>query len=183
MQSARGRALLKAAAYQPPHEPRDDDYPLRLTTGRTVHHWHTRTRTARSPELQDAAPGMWVELHPEDASPLRIEEGDTVTVSSRHGRIEAPVRLSGPRPGVVFAPFHYGYFDRRPVDDAPAPHTRAANELTPTQWDPVSKQPLYKVTAVRVSKSSEEEKPSEEEKTSDEGAPPPHSTATEGSEG
>ncbi|MER7397408.1 nitrate reductase [Streptomyces sp. NPDC000151] len=148
-----GRAFLKAAAYQPPHDPLDADYPLRLTTGRTVHHWHTRTRTARSPELQDAAPGMWVELHPEDADPLGIKDGDTVTVSSRHGRIEAPVRLSGPRPGVVFAPFHYGYFDR-PVDDGPAAHTRAANELTPTQWDPVSKQPLYKVTAVRVTKAT-----------------------------
>lgn len=144
-----GRALLKAATYQPPHEPVDDDYPLQLTTGRKVYHWHTRTKTGRAPELNQAAPDMWVEMHPDDAAGLGVSEGDTVTVRSRRGRITAPARLGGTRPGLVFAPFHYGYFDQRHSD-----HDRAANELTRTEWDPVSKQPIFKVTAVRVEKDA-----------------------------
>ncbi|MFG2287753.1 molybdopterin oxidoreductase family protein [Streptomyces sp. NPDC048595] len=143
-----GRAFLKPAHYLPPHEPVDHNYPLRLTTGRTVYHWHTRTKTARSPQLQEAAPDMWVELHPEDASRAGINEGDLVRVTSRRGDLVAPAVLGGPRPGVVFAPFHYGYFDQADPDR----HNRAANELTRTEWDPVSKQPVYKVTAVRLTK-------------------------------
>ncbi|WP_225847025.1 molybdopterin oxidoreductase family protein [Streptomyces sp. HPF1205] len=148
-----GRAILKAAHYLPPHETVDEDYPLRLTTGRTVHHWHTRTKTARSPELRRAAPEMWVELHPEDAADLGVDEGDMVRVASRRADIEAPAVLRGHRRGVVFAPFHYGYFDQADPDR----HTRAANELTRTEWDPVSKQPILKVTPVRVVKVADAE--------------------------
>jgi anaerobic selenocysteine-containing dehydrogenase len=143
-----GRAVLKAAPYTPPHDALDDDYPLRLTTGRGVHHFHTRTKTARAPELREAAPDLWVELCPRDAESLGIADGDLVRVTSRHGEIEAPALLRGHRPGVVFAPFHYGYFDQTD----PHRRTRAANELTHTEWDPVSKQPLFKVNAVRVDK-------------------------------
>ncbi|MFC5746181.1 molybdopterin oxidoreductase family protein [Actinomadura rugatobispora] len=146
-----GRAIIKAAEYLPPHDVLDDEHPLRLTTGRTVHHWHTRTKTARAPELQAAAPDMWIEMFPDDAAARDIADGDMVQVVSRHGLVQATVRLDGTRRGVVFAPFHYGYFD---VDDASgegdAEGTRAANEATPTDWDPVSKQPVYKVTAVEV---------------------------------
>ncbi|MGD9485514.1 nitrate reductase [Streptomyces sp. TRM70308] len=145
---AAGRAFLKAAPYQPPHEPVDDDYPLQLTTGRTVHHFHTRTKTARSPELQEAAPEMWIELTPQDAEPHGIADGDLVRVYSRRGELSAPAVLRGNRPGVVFAPFHYGYWD----EAEPGRHIRAANELTRTEWDPVSKQPLFKQTAVRIEK-------------------------------
>ncbi len=144
-----GRAVLKAAPYLPPHDTVDDDFPLRLTTGRRVHHWHTRTKTARAPQLNRAAPDVWVELHPEDAEALGIADGDLVRVRSRHGgQIEAPAVLVGARRGVVFAPFHYGYFDQTD----PYKHSRAANELTRTEWDPVSKQPVYKVTPVAVRK-------------------------------
>lgn len=128
----------------------DDDYPLQLTTGRAVHHWHTRTKTARAPELDEAAPDVWVELCPQDAEPLGIADGDLVRVRSRRGEIEAPVRCRGTRQGVVFAPFHYGYFDQTD----PHRHTRAANETTRTEWDPVSKQPMFKTTAVRVERVS-----------------------------
>ncbi|MEU6323343.1 nitrate reductase [Streptomyces sp. NPDC047009] len=144
-----GRAVLKAAPYLPPHEDVDEDHPLQLTTGRKVYHWHTRTKTGRVPELQAAAPDVWVELHPDDAARHGIVEGDLVLVQSRRGTsVEAPAVLTGNRPGVVFLPFHYGYFDQT----VPERHTRAANELTRTEWDPVSKQPVYKVTAVRVDK-------------------------------
>ncbi|KUL36888.1 molybdopterin oxidoreductase [Streptomyces sp. NRRL F-4489] len=148
-----GRAVIKAAHYLPPHEPADETYPLYLTTGRGVYHWHTRTKTARVPELNDAAPEMWVELHPDDAHTRDIAEGDLVRVSSRRGEIEAPAVLCGSRPGVVFAPFHYGYFDQTDPDR----HNRAANELTRTEWDPVSKQPVYKVTPVRLTKLADAE--------------------------
>ncbi len=148
-----GKAILKAAHYAPPHEPISDDYPLQLTTGRTVYHWHTRTKTHRAEQLDAAAPEVWVEISPADAEELGVSEGDVVRVESARGALVAPARVSNIRPGVVFAPFHYGYFDkdRAKPDDRPT----AANELTRTEWDPVSKQPVFKVTAVRVSKVAE----------------------------
>ncbi|GGK30681.1 molybdopterin oxidoreductase [Streptomyces camponoticapitis] len=135
---ADGRAVLKTTEYEHPFEEPDDTYPLRLTTGRTVYHWHTRTKTSRSPQLNAAAPAMWVELSEPDAQRLGISEGDIVRVTSRRGSIQAPARVSHPREGVVFAPWHYGGADT------------AANELTLAGWDPVSKQPEFKVAAVSV---------------------------------
>jgi anaerobic selenocysteine-containing dehydrogenase len=145
----KGRALLKAAEYVPSPELPSDDYPLLLNTGRTVFQWHTRTKTGRAPELQQAAPEAWVELAPEDAARLGIADGDLVAVESPRGRLEAPARLTGIREGVVFVPFHYGYWDE-PDGSEPNGRARAANELTITRWDPVSKQPIYKTAAVRV---------------------------------
>jgi anaerobic selenocysteine-containing dehydrogenase len=141
-----GRAFLLAAEYQPPHEETREEYPFRYTTGRTIYHFHTRTKTARAPQLQKAAPEAWVELSPADAESLGVGEGDVIRVESPRGWLEAKARISGIKEGVVFAPFHYGYFDE------PDGHPRAANELTRTEWDPASKQPLYKVGAVKVTK-------------------------------
>jgi anaerobic selenocysteine-containing dehydrogenase len=146
-----GRALLKAAAYVPSPELPSEDYPLLLDNGRTVYHWHTRTKTARTAELQEAAPEPWVELAPEDAERLGVADGDLVAVESPRGKIEAPARLTAIREGVVFVPFHYGYWDE-PEGSEPNGRARAANELTITRWDPVSKQPIYKTSAVRVTK-------------------------------
>ena len=146
-----GRAFLKAAAYTPPHEQPREEYPFRLNTGRTIYHFHTRTKTARAPQLQNAAPEAWVEISPSDAEALGVGEGDVVRVESPRGAMQAKARLSGIREGVVFAPFHYGYFDE-PGGDRPDGHARAANELTITEWDPVSKQPLFKVGAVRITR-------------------------------
>jgi len=147
----KGRAFLKAAAYVPSPELPSDDYPLLLNTGRTVYHWHTRTKTGRTPELQQAAPEPWVELAPEDAESLGVSDGDLVAVESPRGRIEAPARLTDIRQGVVFLPFHYGYWDDTNGSESNG-RPRAANELTITRWDPVSKQPIYKTAAVRVEK-------------------------------
>ena len=77
---------------------------------------------------------------PQDAEHHGIAEGDLIRVESRRGSMQAKARVSGIREGVVFAPFHYGSPER------------AANELTITAWDPVSKQPLFKTAAVRVEK-------------------------------
>jgi anaerobic selenocysteine-containing dehydrogenase len=147
----RGRAFLKAAEYVPSPELPSESYPLQLNTGRSVFHWHTRTKTARAPELERAAPEPWVELAPEDAERFGIADGDLVAVESARGRIEVPARLTGIREGVVFVPFHYGYWDE-PEGSEPNGRARAANELTITRWDPVSKQPIYKTAAVRVEK-------------------------------
>jgi anaerobic selenocysteine-containing dehydrogenase len=143
-----------------PHEEPGGKYPFRYITGRTVYHFHTRTKTARAQQLLNAAPDVCVEICPSDAKELGVEEGDMVRVESPRRRMEARARISGIREGVVFAPFHYGYFDT-PRGDSPDGHPRAANELTITDWDPVSKQPLFKVGAVRVTKvAGAEGKPS-----------------------
>ncbi|MCV6966121.1 nitrate reductase [Mycobacterium intermedium] len=141
-----GKAIIKAAEYLPAHERPSDDYPFALITGRTVYHFHTRTKTARAPQLQRAAPEVWVEISRADAGRLGVEDGDHVQVCTPRGMITCPARLSAIRDGVVFVPFHYGYWD------APDPrnHHRAGNELTLTDWDPVSKQPIFKTAAARV---------------------------------
>jgi ferredoxin-nitrate reductase len=150
-----GKAILKAADYQPPHEQPGEEYPLRYSTGRTVYHFHTRTKTARARQLDRAAPDPWIELSAADAERYGIAEGDLVRVESPRGRIEAPARITGIVEGTVFAPFHYGYFDTG--GSGPDGRPRAANELTLTEWDPVSKQPVYKVCAVRVTRVPDEE--------------------------
>lgn len=68
-------------------------------------------------------------------------------VTSRRGQVTEPARVGGNEPGLVFMPFHYGYWDQ--AEDG---HHRAANELTLTEWDPVSKQPHFKYAAVRIRK-------------------------------
>jgi ferredoxin-nitrate reductase len=146
-----GRAHLHAVEYAPSPEVVSAERPLLLTTGRTLYHFHTRTKTGRAPELDAAAPEVWAELSERDAGTVGVGEGDRVRIESPRGAIEAPVRITGIRDGVVFVPFHYGYWDR----DGAGPGEgagRAANELTITSWDPVSKQPLFKVGAVRVTR-------------------------------
>jgi anaerobic selenocysteine-containing dehydrogenase len=140
-----GRAVIKGAEYLPPPEEPDANYPFFLTTGRVTHHWHTRTKTGRVPELAAAAPEAFVEIERGDAERLGVDEGDLVEVRSRRGFVRVPAHLSGIEPGVVFIPFHYGTWDAL---DADAP--TAANELTITGWDPVSKQPHFKYAAVRL---------------------------------
>ena len=123
---------------------------MQLTTGRSVYHFHTRTRTGRAPELNAAAPDVWVELSSADAESMGVSAGDPVRVESARGSVEGPARITEIRPGSVFVPFHYGYWD----DGTAGPNgagPRAANEMTITAWDPVSKQPLFKLAAVRVS--------------------------------
>ncbi|MEN5074036.1 nitrate reductase [Isoptericola cucumis] len=146
-----GKAVIKAAPYLPPHEQPGDDFPLQLITGRTLYHFHTRTKTGRAPQLRDAAPDVWVELSVEDAAAHALREGDLAEVRTPHGRIEARVRVSGVRRGVAFVPFHYGYWDTQGSGPDGTPG-RAANELTPTDWDPASKQPLYKTAVAAVRK-------------------------------
>jgi len=144
--NAYGRAIIKAAQYLPPHEVPSSDYPFALITGRTLYHFHTRTKTARAPQLQDAAPEVWVEVSERDARRLGIAEGDAVEVSTPRGSVTCAARICGIRHGVLFLPFHYGYWD---ADDSRG-HHRAGNELTITDWDPASKQPIFKTAAAQL---------------------------------
>jgi anaerobic selenocysteine-containing dehydrogenase len=143
-----GRAIIRSAAYVPPHEPPSAQYPFALVTGRTVYHFHTRTKTGRAPQLQDAAPDVWIEVSPDDAAAAGLSEGDEAQVTTARGFVRGRVRVSGVRPGVLFIPFHYGYWDE-PADHE---HDRAANELTPTDWDAASKQPLFKTAAASLTR-------------------------------
>jgi anaerobic selenocysteine-containing dehydrogenase len=147
-----GKAMLRAADYQPPVEEPSDEFPMLLNTGRTIWHFHTRTKTARAPELQAAAPDVWLELAAADADRLGLAAGDEAEVTTARGGIRAPVRIGDVREGTVFVPFHYGYWDK-PGGVGPDGEGRAANELTITSWDPVSKQPLFKTAACRVSRA------------------------------
>jgi ferredoxin-nitrate reductase len=145
---ANGRAILKSAEYEPPLEIPDKEYPFMLTTGRVVYHWHTRTKTRRSTELDNAAPDTFIQLSTEDAAQLGIYEGEWLEAESRRGRVQARARIGDIIPGHLFVPFHYGYWDNpgRP---------RAANELTLPDWDPASKQPYFKYAAARLNKIDE----------------------------
>lgn len=148
-----GKAVLKGAAYLPPHEEPDEEYPMYLTTGRTIYHFHTRTKTGRSPELNDAAPRVWVELSEADATDIGVGVGDRVQVSTPRGAMRGEVRIGDCRPGVAFVPFHYGYWDTDHPEGPPSTADgRAANETTVTDWDPVSKQPMFKLGVARIEK-------------------------------
>ncbi|WP_328470173.1 molybdopterin oxidoreductase family protein [Actinoplanes sp. NBC_00393] len=133
-QGADGRAFLKGAPYHPAPETPSEEFPLLFTTGRTVHQFHTRTKTGRSRPLNRAAPEAWAELSEADAAKLGIKDGDRVRVESPRSAVEVPARITRVPTGTVFVPFHYGQ----------------ANELTATVWDPVSKQPAFKTAVCRV---------------------------------
>ena len=140
---ANGRAILRPTRHVPPFEQPNDDYPLWLTTGRLVWHWHTRTKTARSPILHMAAQHGYVEINEQDASALGILEGEVVRITSPRGVIEVPARIGTVvQKGLVFVPFHFGNWDKK----------EAANELTIDLVDPLSKQPLFKQAACKVEK-------------------------------
>jgi anaerobic selenocysteine-containing dehydrogenase len=164
-----GRAVLKAAGYVPPHELPSQDFPFQLITGRTLYHFHTRTKTGRAPQLQAAAPEVWVEMSASDAADRGLGEGDLLEVTTPRGRVAARLRVGGIRPGVLFLPFHYGYWDEPAGSEPDGVHGRAANELTLTDWDPASKQPIFKTAAAQVTLL---------ERTAGEPAPAPTTTGS-----
>jgi formate dehydrogenase alpha subunit len=134
----RGKGKLTPVAYRPSSELPDDDFPLILSTGRVLYHWHGGTLTRRS-KLDDIYPEALIEIHPQDAADLEISSGDWVKVQSRRGEIETRTLVTERSPaGTVFLPFHF-------VE-------AAANILTIDARDPQAKIPDYKVCAVRVEK-------------------------------
>lgn len=89
-----------------------------------------------------------MQISTKDATKYCIKDDDMIEVVSRRGKVIEPARVGDIEAGHLFIPFHYGYWDNpnRP---------RAANELTITEWDPVSKQPHFKYAAVQIHKVSE----------------------------
>jgi assimilatory nitrate reductase catalytic subunit len=133
-----GRARFVPVSHRPVAEEPDDEYPVLLTTGRVVAQYQSGAQTRRVDELNAAAPGPFVELHPRLAARLGAAEGDPVAVVSRRGRAVAPARITtGIRPDTVFMPFHW-------------PGEGRANTLTNPALDPTSRMPEFKVCAVRV---------------------------------
>ena len=136
---ARGKGKFSPLEYKPPVEQPDAEYPLILTTGRCAYHFHTGTMTRKSEGLNTLRPEELVELSPEDAGALGIEDGDQVTVVSRRGTVSAKAKVTGESPeGTVFMTFHFA--------------ESATNLLTNPALDPVAKIPEYKVCAIRVEK-------------------------------
>jgi anaerobic selenocysteine-containing dehydrogenase len=146
-----GKAVIKAAEYLTPHEVPSKEHPFQLITGRTLYHFHTRTKTGRAPQLQAAAPDVWVEASAADANEHGWEEGDLLHITTPRGAVTARLRVTGIRQGVLFLPFHYGYWDT-PAGHEPDGQGRAANELTLTDWDPASKQPIFKTAAAAATR-------------------------------
>ncbi|WP_329409612.1 molybdopterin oxidoreductase family protein [Streptomyces sp. NBC_00704] len=133
-----GRARFVPVVHRPNAEEPDDDYPVLLTTGRVVAQYQSGAQTRRVDELNAAAPGPFVELHPRLAARLGAAEGDRLAVVSRRGRAVAPARITaGIRPDTVFMPFHW-------------PGEGRANTLTNPALDPTSRMPEFKSCAVRV---------------------------------
>ncbi|MBO9533198.1 MAG: molybdopterin-dependent oxidoreductase [Solirubrobacteraceae bacterium] len=141
--TATGRAQLEPPAVDGPAEQPDEDYPLRLTTGRLANHWHTMSRTGRSPALRSADPEPFLEIHPDDLGEIAAD-GELVRVRSRRGWVVLRARADDTiRPGTVFAPFHWGEL----FSGAGA---QAVNAVTIDATDPQSRQPELKHCAVRL---------------------------------
>jgi anaerobic selenocysteine-containing dehydrogenase len=140
-QTADGRAKLICAAFEEFPEQPNREYPFVLNTGRTVEHWHTRTKTREVAILERLSPNAWLEMNPRDAVRLGFRSHDRVDVVSRRGRVHrVELRLTEiTAPGQIFMPFHYSETN--------------VNEVTQSAFDPISREPNYKQCAVRVERS------------------------------
>ncbi len=136
-QFSRGKGRFNPAVHQEPAENPDDEFPFILTTGRVMSQWHTRTMTGRSPSLDAEFPEAFVEINPEDASKLGINDGALVAVSSRRGEVQTRAKVTDKIiPGIIYMPFHYA--------------EASANRLTNSALDPKSKIPELKVCAAAI---------------------------------
>jgi assimilatory nitrate reductase catalytic subunit len=133
-----GRARLIPCSWEPFPEQPNNEFPFVLNTGRTVEHWHTRTKTAKVPILERLSPSAWVEMNPADARALRLKPQARVDIVSRRGRVQSvELRVTETvAPGQLFTPFHY--FEAN------------ANQVTQSAFDPISREPNYKQSAVRI---------------------------------
>ncbi len=135
----RGKGLLSPLEYRPPAEEPCEEYPMILSTGRMLEHFHTGSMSRRSGVLDGLVPKASVEIHPLDAESLGISTGQSVRLTTRRGSIETIANVtSRVAPGSVFAPFHFA--------------ESAANRLTNDALDPVSQIPEFKVCAARLEK-------------------------------
>jgi anaerobic selenocysteine-containing dehydrogenase len=141
-QTADGKAKLIATKWEAFPEQPNREYPFILNTGRTVEHWHTRTKTREVAILERLSPNAWLEMNPRDARQLGLRSHDHIDLVSRRGRVKGvELRLTEIiAPGQVFMPFHY--FETN------------VNEVTQSAFDPISREPNYKQCAVRIERST-----------------------------
>ncbi|MHA2250891.1 MAG: formate dehydrogenase subunit alpha [Candidatus Kariarchaeaceae archaeon] len=133
----RGKGKLYAIDYKDSAELPDEEYPIILTTGRNLYHFHTGEMTHRSKGLHERRPVEKSEINHEDAQRLGIRDGDTIKISSRRGSLETIASVTDRvRPGVVFMTFHH--------------RESAANLLTNDVLDPYAKIPELKVCAIKI---------------------------------
>jgi formate dehydrogenase major subunit len=136
--TANGKAKIVPANIRPPDEVPDMEYPMVLSTGRVLEHWHTGSMTRRAGVLDALEPEAVVFLAPRELHRLDLEPGDKLKLETRRGAIEVKVRADGDVPvGMVFMPFCYA--------------EAAANLLTNPALDPTGKIPEFKFCAARVS--------------------------------
>jgi len=134
-----GKGKFIPLIYKPPAELPDDEYPLILTTDRSIFHYHTATMTRKVDGLNELRKHEVVRINPKDAADLKVEEGEVVKIISRRGEITAPVKITDTSsPGVIAMTFHFA--------ETPT------NVITNSAFDPVAKIPETKVCAVRIEK-------------------------------
>ena len=140
-QFARGKGKLTPLKYRPSEELPDADYPLLLTTGRRLFHYHTGTMTRKTEGLNTFMGRERVQINPDDAANLDLNPDDKIRVISRRGEVKAGVEITEVvPPGVVYMTFHFA--------ETPT------NMITSCAVDPVTQTPEYKVCAVRIEKIS-----------------------------
>jgi len=135
-----GKAILHTVPCLPFFEQPNAEYSLILNTGRTVEHWHTRTKTAEVEMLHHMVPNAWLEMNPVDANRLDLKPHDRVNVVSRRSSVKnLELRITGiVAPGQVFMPFHFSETN--------------SNRVTLGSFDPISREPNFKQCAVLVEK-------------------------------
>lgn len=138
----RGKGSFTTVTYTPSDELPDDEYPFLLSTGRLLFQYHTGSMTRKIEAINKISPEAYIEIHPDDAEHLGVKMGESLKVSSRRGSIKIKTRISGRvSRGMVFIPFHF--------------KEAAANVLTNTALDPISKIPELKVCAVKIEVSQQ----------------------------
>lgn len=139
---SRGKGLFMPVGYVESAEMPDGEYPLILTTGRVLYHYHTRTMTGKVEGLNQKSPHSYVEINPATADKLGIKDGEKVLIASRRGEITTVAKITDiVDDNVVFMPFHFA--------------DGAANYLTNTALDSIAKEPELKVCAVKLEKAGE----------------------------
>jgi formate dehydrogenase major subunit/formate dehydrogenase alpha subunit len=134
----RGLGKFSPIEHIPPAELPDDEYPMLLSTGRVLYHWHGGTMTRRAGGLLEVYPESLVEIHPDDAARIGLNGERSIRIWSRRGEMFAQAVISERvTPGMIFANFHF-------------PGEQNANNLTIAALDPIAKIPEYKICAVRV---------------------------------
>jgi formate dehydrogenase major subunit/formate dehydrogenase alpha subunit len=134
----RGKGKFHPTEHIDPKEMPDDEFPLLLTTGRVLYHWHAGEMTRRSSDLLEVYPGAYIEVHHEDAIKYGIKQNQQITLISRRGTTKGKALITDRvSPGLVFANFHF-------------PGDQNTNNLTIAALDPVAKIPEYKICAVKL---------------------------------